>query len=148
MTVYLIFDEPPYFSFQKDRMWRKTRQPVSSSACIGADANRNFDSHWMENNGASDNPCSETFAGSAPFSEPEAQALAAYVTSIKDKISIYLSFHSYGQWLLSPYGHSVEEFPDNYDDLLTIGESFKTAIKSLAYGTEYVHGSTATVLCK
>ncbi|XP_058987662.1 zinc carboxypeptidase-like [Musca domestica] len=134
------------YSHKKDRMWRKTRQPVSTSDCIGTDANRNFDSHWMENGGASNNPCSETFAGPTPFSEPEAKALADFVTSIKDKINIYLSFHSYGQWLLSPYGHTKDEFPENYDDLLTIGESFKTAIKSLPYETDYVHGSTASVL--
>ncbi|XP_013107110.2 zinc carboxypeptidase [Stomoxys calcitrans] len=134
------------YSHLKDRMWRKTRQPVKTSSCIGTDANRNFDSHWMENGGASNNPCSETYAGPEAFSEPEAKALADYVTSIQDKINIYISFHSYGQYLLSPYGHTKEEFPENYEDLLTIGTAFSGAIKGLAYNTEYTHGSTAVVL--
>lgn len=129
-------------------MWRKTRQPLDSNTCIGTDANRNFDSHWMVNNGASSNPCSETYAGPTPFSEPEADALAKYVTSIKDKINIYLSFHSYGQYLLSPYGHTKEEFPENYDDILAIGKEFHDAIAGLPYKTEYRYGSTSTVLCK
>ncbi|XP_036317752.1 zinc carboxypeptidase-like, partial [Rhagoletis pomonella] len=34
---------------ETDRMWRKSRQTVEGSACIGADPNRNSDSHWMEN---------------------------------------------------------------------------------------------------
>lgn len=129
-------------------MWRKTRQPVESNSCIGTDANRNFDSYWMANGGASSNPCSETFAGPKPFSEPEAVALANYVTSIKDKLNIYLSFHSYGQWLLSPYGHTSTEFPENYDDIQEIGKAFHDAIAGLEYKTEYVYGSTASVLCK
>uniref|UniRef100_A0A1L8EGB4 Zinc carboxypeptidase A 1 n=2 Tax=Haematobia irritans TaxID=7368 RepID=A0A1L8EGB4_HAEIR len=134
------------YSHKTDRMWRKTRQPVSTSNCIGTDANRNFDSHWMANEGASDNPCSETYAGTSPFSEPEAKALSEFVASIKDKINVYISFHSYGQYLLSPYGHTKEEFPENYDDLLAIGDAFTNAVKGLAYNTQYTHGSTATVL--
>lgn len=102
----------------------------------------------MENNGASSNPCSETFAGAEPWSEPETKALSEYLTSIKDKFSVYISFHSYGQWLLSPYGHVKDEYPPNYDHLQEIGSAFTAAIKNLVYGTEYVRGSTASVLCK
>ncbi|KAM8717745.1 hypothetical protein ACLKA7_004447 [Drosophila subpalustris] len=134
------------YSHRKDRMWRKTRQPHPTSPCFGVDGNRNFDSHWMENNGASSNPCSETFAGEEPWSEPETKALSEYLTSIKDKFSVYISFHSYGQWLLSPYGHTKEDFPPNYDDLQEIGSAFTAAIKNLVYGTEFVRGSTASVL--
>lgn len=48
-------------------MWRKTRQPSAISTCVGVDPNRNYDSHWMENGGASDNPCAEDYGGPAPF---------------------------------------------------------------------------------
>ncbi|KAH8271012.1 hypothetical protein KR018_000178 [Drosophila ironensis] len=136
------------YSHRKDRMWRKTRQPHATSECVGADANRNFDSHWLENNGASSNPCSETFAGDEPRSEPEAKALAEYLESHLDDFDIYISFHSYGQYLLSPYGHTGEEFPSNYDDIQTIGKAFADAIEALPYGTAYRYGSTASVLCK
>ncbi|XP_034669016.1 zinc carboxypeptidase [Drosophila subobscura] len=134
------------YSHAKNRMWRKTRQPHATNECIGVDANRNFDSHWLENNGASSNPCSETFAGDVPGSEPEAKALTEYLKTIENEFSVYISFHSYGQYLLSPYGHTKEEFPDNYDDLLEIGEAFATAVESLPYGTAYRYGSTADVL--
>ncbi|XP_034099839.1 zinc carboxypeptidase-like [Drosophila albomicans] len=134
------------YSHTKNRMWRKTRQPHATNSCIGVDGNRNFDSHWLENNGASSNPCSETFAGDVAFSEPEAKALSEYLISIQDKFDVYLSFHSYGQWLLSPYGHSAEELPENYDDLQEIGTAFVDAIQNMVYGTTYVRGSTATTL--
>ncbi|KAH8377483.1 hypothetical protein KR093_005694 [Drosophila rubida] len=134
------------YSHRKNRMWRKTRQPHATSACIGVDGNRNFDSHWMANNGASDQPCSETYAGDVAFSEPEAKALAEYLTSIREKFDVYLSFHSYGQWLLSPYGHTKDEFPENYEQLQEIGSAFTEAIRSLPYATPYVRGSTASTL--
>lgn len=52
--------------------------------------------------GASMNGCSETYAGSKPFSEMETQALATFIERF-DNIKLYLSFHSYGQLLLFPY---------------------------------------------
>uniref|UniRef100_A0A1B0ABH3 Peptidase M14 domain-containing protein n=1 Tax=Glossina pallidipes TaxID=7398 RepID=A0A1B0ABH3_GLOPL len=133
------------FSHEQDRLWRKTRQPTSVSYCVGTDPNRNFDSEWMANGGASDSPCEETYAGPQPFSEPETEALAKFLKSIQNEISIYIAFHSYSQLLLSPYGHT-EEPPENYDDLLAIGEAFATAIKSLPYETPYRYGSTATTI--
>ena len=30
----------------KDRLWRKTRRPVTRD-CVGVDGNRNFDFHWL-----------------------------------------------------------------------------------------------------
>uniref|UniRef100_W8BDX3 Zinc carboxypeptidase A 1 n=1 Tax=Ceratitis capitata TaxID=7213 RepID=W8BDX3_CERCA len=131
------------YTHETDRMWRKTRQPVEGSPCIGADPNRNSDSHWMENGGASDNPCSETFAGTHPFSEPEIKALADYIASIKDRLNIMLAFHSYSQVLLSPYGHT-SELADNHDDLMAVAKAYSDAVKELPYGTEYTYGTSAT----
>ncbi|XP_053958408.1 zinc carboxypeptidase-like [Anastrepha ludens] len=131
------------YTHETDRMWRKTRQPVEGSACIGADPNRNCDSHWMENGGASSNPCSETFAGTHPFSEPEIKALADYIASIKDRLNIMLAFHSYSQVLLSPYGHT-SELTDNHDDLMAVAKAYSDAVKELPYATEYTYGTSAT----
>lgn len=101
-------------------MWRKTRQP-HAHLCYGTDGNRNFIFEWMRI-GASDNPCSETFAGPAALSEPESLHLSDYVTSIADSIKIYLTFHSYGQYFMFPYGHTDEPAPDY--DLLVSGFFF------------------------
>lgn len=68
------------------------------------------------NNGASSNPCSETFAGPVPFSEPETMALREFLEPIGSKINMYLSFHSQGQYVLFPYGHTYET--TEYHDLL------------------------------
>lgn len=83
-------------------MWRKTRSQNSGSSCRGCDANRNFDYEWMAG-GASTNPCSETFAGSKAFSEPETRALADFITSLKTRVKLYIAAHSYSQVFLYPW---------------------------------------------
>ncbi|XP_017086458.2 zinc carboxypeptidase [Drosophila eugracilis] len=134
------------YTHEKDRMWRKTRQPSDISSCVGVDPNRNYDSHWMENDGASSNPCAEDYGGPKPFSEPEIQAMSDYVSGVKDNINVMLAFHSYSQLLLSPYGHTKEEFPPNYDDLMAVAQAYGDAVESLPYGTVYRYGSAAGIL--
>lgn len=70
----------------------------------------------MVNNGASNNPCSEVFAGPTPFSEPETVALAKFIEENAEQTKIYLSFHTYGQYILYPYGHTYETTA--HDDIL------------------------------
>lgn len=84
------------------RMWRKTRKP-SSSDCIGTDPNRNFDFHWNEE-GASDDPCDNIYAGAKPFSEPEALVVGDLIHSYVDRGQMYLTLHSYGSLILYPWG--------------------------------------------
>lgn len=67
--------------------------------------------------GSSNNPCSETFAGSAPFSCIETKSVSEYIKSISDRCYAYISFHSYSQLLLFPYGHTRDHL-ENYDDLV------------------------------
>jgi len=83
------------------RLWRKTRS-VHSLLCFGVDANRNFEHNWLYNNeGASKVPCTDTFAGPEPFSEPETQAIRGFLDDHLGIYDAYISFHSYGQMILS-----------------------------------------------
>ncbi|XP_061388451.1 zinc carboxypeptidase A 1-like [Musca vetustissima] len=126
------------YTHTTDRLWRKTRTPYENG-CFGADPNRNWDFHWNEI-GASDNPCSDTYAGPSAFSEIETKTLAEYIaTELKGKIFLFVSFHSYSQLLLFPYGHT-NELPPNYNDLKRV---FDVAIDAAAerYGTKYTGGN-------
>lgn len=87
------------FSHTTTRLWRKTRQ--SWGSCIGTDPNRNFDFFWMSG-GASNNPCSDTYAGPNPFSEPETAAIRDFYGTIASRSRMFLSFHAFGQYLLMP----------------------------------------------
>ncbi|XP_062120945.1 zinc carboxypeptidase-like [Drosophila sulfurigaster albostrigata] len=133
------------YSHEKDRLWRKNRQPSNTSSCVGADPNRNYDSHWMEQGGSSD-PCASNYAGAYAFSEPEIKAMSDYIISIKDRLNIFLGFHSYSQLVLSPYGHTDLEFPDNYDDMMQVAKAYADAVEAMPYGSVYQIGSSATVL--
>jgi len=71
------------FSHTSNRLWRKNRQPNPGSTCVGTDLNRNFAYGWS-GPGASNNPCSETYYGSAAFSGPE-------VALIRNLLSQYVN---------------------------------------------------------
>lgn len=102
-TKRVIRSRNVVFFIKQERFWRKTRKPFKS--CIGTDANRNFGFHWSEI-GASSNPCSETFQGEKAFSEPETIALRDLMHSIRGECKFYLTLHSYGQYLLYPWGYT------------------------------------------
>lgn len=65
--------------------------------------------------GASAYPASDVYAGPGPFSEPETLYLSRFISSIGDKIDMYLSFHSYGQMLIIPFGNTTEHLSNYYD---------------------------------
>jgi hypothetical protein len=48
-------------------------------------------------NGASDYPCDETYAGEEAFSEVENRNLRDFATAHREHIKLYLTFHSYGE---------------------------------------------------
>lgn len=122
-------------------MWRKTRS--EGVRCPGADPNRNFDFHWDES-GTSRDECSEIYSGKAPFSEVESQNIANFVAKYKNNVKLYLTFHSYGQYILYPWGYDGV-FPDNKAELDQLGRKAAAAIATI-YGTEYTVGSSATAL--
>lgn len=94
--------------------------------------------YWNEA-GASNNKCSETYAGPKAFSEIETESLAKYVTSIRKEIKAYLAFHSFSQLILFPYGYTNEHAP-NHDDLQRIGDKAKNALAK-RYGTKFTVGN-------
>ncbi|XP_011188813.1 zinc carboxypeptidase A 1 [Zeugodacus cucurbitae] len=124
------------YTHTTDRMWRKTRQPHGT--CYGADPNRNWDFHWGTV-GISKNPCSDTYAGPSAFSEIEAKSLANYLKTLNGKIQLYISFHSFSQYVLYPYGHT-SELPENAADYKRVFDVTVNAIKQ-RYGTKYTGGN-------
>jgi hypothetical protein len=120
--------------------WRKnTNSDYCSGNSIGADLNRNFGFSWNSTGGAgsSGNPCSETFRGAAPASEPETQAIEAYLRSIfpdrrgpgpndaapADTSGLHLDIHSYSELVLWPWGDRATPAP-NGPALQTLGRRF------------------------
>lgn len=65
----------------------------------------------------------------------------------KDYIRMYLAVHSYGNYVLLPYGHTNEVFPPNYDQMMRIATAFVTAAK-VRYGTNFLAGASGLLNCK
>lgn len=83
------------------KMWRKNRRLIKKNT-YGVDLNRNYGYEW-NTGGSSSNPRSDVYHGEAPFSEPETQAIKDFVDS-KPNIRIMLSFHTYSELILYPWG--------------------------------------------
>ena len=130
------------YSHKQERLWRKTRSN-SNVSCVGTDGNRNFDFHWGEV-GASMNSCSETFRGKEAFSEIETQVLRDTVMGIKDNCKFYLTLHSYGNYLLYPWGWT-SDLPETWKEIDEIAQIGAKAIASKT-GTKYKIGSSTNVL--
>ncbi len=91
-------------------MWRKNRR--NNGGSYGVVLNRNFGYMWGYNNtGSSGNPSSETYRGTAPFSEPETQAIRDFCNSKSFKTA--LNYHTYSNLLLYPWGYTSSPTPDN-----------------------------------
>ncbi len=114
-------------------MWRKNRR--NNSGSFGVDLNRNFGpySYWdAPNGGSSTSPSSETYRGTAPFSEPETAALRDFL--LTKGIRACLNYHTYGNLLIYPYGALSRETPDS----LIFREFARdmTAYNRYTYGTD------------
>ena len=93
-------------------MWRKNRKNNGSS--YGVDLNRNYGpyTYWnAPNGGSSTDPSSDTYRGTAPFSEPETSSIKNFLTTRYFKNA--LNYHTYSNLLIYPYGALEQETPDS-----------------------------------
>lgn len=99
-----------YFNEQQNPagggMWRKNRR-VNADNTFGVDLNRNYGFNWGFNNqGSSPNPSSDTYRGTAPFSEPETQAMKDFCDS--RNFTAALNAHTFGNFLITPWGFQTQ----------------------------------------
>ena len=85
-------------------------------------------------------PCSNTYAGPAPFSEPEAGAVANAVLALQEQapVVLYLTLHSYSQLWMAPWGWT-KHLPRDIFDLVSgalLGHI------SLPFACSYIQGPT------
>ncbi|MEP7146245.1 MAG: M14 family zinc carboxypeptidase, partial [bacterium] len=125
--------------------WRKNRK-VNTGGSFGVDLNRNYGIYafWNStNNGSSTISTDDTYRGTSPFSEPETQNARDFVISRNFKG--ILSYHTYGNYLIRPWGYVDAPSPDEniYQSLsqemvlnnhFTLGRSNQT----VAYGVRGV----------
>ncbi|MCL7455047.1 MAG: carboxypeptidase regulatory-like domain-containing protein [Anaerolineae bacterium] len=121
--------------------WRKNIHPYGTCLPddIGVDLNRNHSFKWACCGGSSGYPCSELYRGPSVASEPETQALEAYVRGLfpdqrgpedtdaapADTTGVLITLHSYGNLLLWPWGWTSTP-PPNVEGLAALGRKMAT----------------------
>ncbi|XP_027729278.1 carboxypeptidase O [Vombatus ursinus] len=131
------------YSWRTNRLWRKSRASHCNGTSFGTDLNRNFNSSWCSI-GASKDCKHGTFCGTGPVSEPETKAISNFIEGKKDSILCYLTIHSNGQLILTPYGYTKKR-PHNYAELIRIGQKTAKELKA-KHGSNYRVGSTSEML--
>lgn len=105
------------------QMWRKNRKANNGSNCAGVDLNRNYGFKWGTG-GSSSSPCSDVYMGPHAFSEPETQAIKAFVEN-RHNLKVLLSFHTFSELILYPWGHKYDAI-ENPRDLSTYESMART----------------------
>jgi len=145
LDIYVLplFNVDGYaYTWQTDRMWRKTRSPNAGSTCIGTDPNRNWDYMWG-GSGSSSNPCTEDYRGSVAFSEIETRTVGLYIKNA-GIFKGYINFHSYSQLWMSPWGYT-SALPKDYTVQNTLSARCVAALQAV-HGTRYQYGPIATTI--
>jgi hypothetical protein len=112
------------YTFTTQRLWRKNLRDNDGDGQItnadGVDLNRNFDAHWgYEDEGSSPSASNDTYRGSAPNSEPETKAMVKLIRN--NKFRFALSYHSYSDLILYPWGWQVRT--PSYDDPIFVAQA-------------------------
>lgn len=148
--VFPVINPDGYFyDYPLRRSWRKNRQPFGGS--IGTDLNRNYlgacngDRFGLwgaltSGSQSSHLPSSETFMGQYGASSPEITALTNFFRT--HNINASLSFHSYSELVLWPWGYQSIPTPDNalYQ---RVGTRMANMIQKLSGGTYTPQQSTS-----
>ena len=102
------------------RLWRKNRRR-NRDGSVGVDPNRNYGYMWgsLDVSTSSHVPSDQTYVGPRAFSEPEVRAVRDLVA--RERFSGVLSYHSYSQLILYPWGYTERPVPDARDRELMVG---------------------------
>jgi carboxypeptidase T len=95
----------------QERLWRKNRRR-NDDGSFGVDPNRNYGYMWgiLDVPTSSHVPSDETYVGPRAFSEPETQAVRDLIGC--ERFAGVITYHSYSQLILYPWGYTDKPVPD------------------------------------
>jgi carboxypeptidase T len=125
------------YSRTHDRLWRKNRRQ-NPDGSVGVDPNRNYGYMWgtLDISTSSHVPSDQTYVGPRAFSEPETRAVRDLVA--RELVAGVLSYHSYSQLILYPWGYTAQPIPDPADrtELTDLAEDMQQLIRGV-HGEPY-----------
>lgn len=121
-----------------NRLWRKNRRR-NRDGSVGVDPNRNYGYMWgtLDVSTSSHVPSDETYVGPRAFSEPEVRAVRDLVA--REQFRGVLTYHSYSQLILYPWGYTSDPIEDD-DDL----RAHRDLAEEMEQLVRKVHGKTYT----
>jgi carboxypeptidase T len=121
-----------------DRLWRKNRRR-NRGGSVGVDPNRNYGYMWgtLNINTSSHVPSDQTYVGPRAFSEPETRAVRDLVA--RQLFGGVLTYHSYSQLVLYPWGYTSQPVKDEADH-----RSMRDLAEEMARLVKAVHGTAYT----
>ena len=126
------------FTWQTDRLWRKSRQRTDMRFCYGLDLDHAFGYEWDGLRPQND-PCSESYGGQQPFEAVEALKLSQWARNeTENNIEFVglIDLHSYSQQILYPFSYSCAADPPNLENLQELAVGLSKAIR-LTSGQSY-----------
>lgn len=129
-------------------MWRKNRNPGGA-----VDLNRNYDILWDFNTAmhpsatvvVSESPSSDTYHGTAPFSEPETQNVK-WLFDTYSQIRWAIDIHSYSELLYHVWGHDQNQVEDPNQNFTNAAYDGQRGLPNDAYG-EYILAADLGIQC-
>ena len=122
------------YSRTEYRLWRKNRRK-NTDGSWGVDLNRNYGYMWgtLDNDYTSHTQSDDTYIGPRAFSEPETRAIRDLIG--QEMFSGVISYHSYSQEILYPWGYTRKPIRDHRDWTL-----MSNLAKRMHMAIESVHG--------
>jgi murein tripeptide amidase MpaA len=122
----------------QERLWRKNRRR-NDDGSFGVDPNRNYGYMWgiLDVPTSSHVPSDETYVGPRAFSEPETQAVRDLVSC--ERFAGVITYHSYSQLILYPWGYTEKPIPDvqHREQMVGMAQEMQTLIQGV-HGKIYV----------
>jgi extracellular matrix protein 14 len=128
------------YSWESDRLWRKSRQQTGLPFCRGLDLDHAFGYKWEPGHSHLQDPCSESYGGDQPFEAVEATTLARWAKHESERGVEFLGLldlHSYSQQILFPYSYTCTVDPPNRENLEELAAGLAKAVR-LSSGELYV----------
>ncbi len=110
-VVPMVNPDGSAYCWSDDMWWTKNRRE-NIDGSYGVDLDHNYPFQWGECFGSSSDPESAGYRGPEPGSEPEVQAIMNLASQYR--FILALSYHSFDELLIMPYGCSFQYVPDRF----------------------------------
>lgn len=137
-----------YDEFSGVKWWRKNRHYFPDYRLYGVDLNRNYGGSsngdptaMWGSAGISHHPESAVYCGTEPFSELEIQHVKQFF--LDHNIDASISWHTYGELVMWPWGYSTEKSAPDQDYMSSIGQDMAQKIAQMDGSGSYTPTQSA-----